>query len=111
MTTKPRKTSKPAAPKATAPEVPVEKVSEDTAPTVVLKKKEFIERCVVKSELKKRDVKPSVEAALAVLGEALAAGEDLNLQPFGKLVVKKKNEQPNSDVYVCRVRQPKHKPA
>jgi len=61
----------------------VEKVAQDTAP--VLRKKALIEGAVLRSGQKKRDAKPVVEAVLAILGEALERGDQLNLPPFGKL--------------------------
>ena len=73
----------------------------------VLRKKELIERVVIRSGIKKKDAKPTVEAMLAVLGEALAAGEELNLQPLGKVMVKREKELPNAKVMVCRIRQRK----
>jgi len=80
----------------------------DATPEVeraVLRKKELIERVVARSGVKKKDAKPAIEAMLAVLGEALAAGEDLNLQPLGKVMVKRTNQQKNAKVMVCRIRQ------
>jgi len=73
----------------------------------VLRKKELIERVVARSGVKKKDAKPTIEAMLAVLGEALASGEELNLQPFGKVMVKRVNEQANAKVMTCRIRQRK----
>lgn len=58
----------------------------------VLKKPEFLDRAVARTDVKKRDAKPAIEAALAVLSEALSNGEELNLPPMGKLrVVKSKD--------------------
>ena len=58
----------------------------------MLKKAEFIDRAVERGDVKKRDAKPAIEAALAVLSEALMAGEELNLPPMGKMrVVKSKD--------------------
>lgn len=58
----------------------------------MLKKGEFIDRVVARTDVKKRDAKPAIEAALAVLAEALSQGEELNLPPMGKLrVVKSKD--------------------
>lgn len=99
-----KKTSKPAVKKAVsavtaAPQVTIEE------PT--LRKKELIERVVARSGVKKKDAKPTIEAMLAVLGEALAAGEVLNLQPLGKVMVKRNIEKPNAKIMVCRVRQRK----
>ena len=58
----------------------------------MLKKAEFIDRAVERGDVKKRDAKPAIEAALAVLSEALMAGEELNLPPMGTMrVVKSKD--------------------
>ncbi|MFN3938731.1 MAG: HU family DNA-binding protein [Gemmobacter sp.] len=49
-----------------------------------LKVKDIVERVLARTGQKKKDVRPAVEATLAVLGEALARGEALNLPGFGK---------------------------
>ena len=80
----------------------------ETAPVVVppvLRKKELIERVVARSGIKKKDAKPVIEAMLSVLGESLANGEDLNLQPLGKVMVKRVKEHANAKVMVTRIRQ------
>ncbi|MGC9371317.1 MAG: HU family DNA-binding protein [Paracoccaceae bacterium] len=77
------------------------------SPDRFLRKKELIERVVTQSGLKKKDVKPVVEATLAVLGEALAKQEPMNLQPFGKLIVNRRKEQPNAEVLITRIRRPR----
>ncbi len=115
---KPAKPSKAAAPAsrakraaatAVAPKTPLAVVSapKPVVSAPVLKKKELIERVVETSGMKKKDVKPAVEAMLTVLGRAIADGEDLNLQPLGKLMVKNRNEKPNGTVLNCRLRQAK----
>lgn len=58
----------------------------------MLKKADFIDRAVARADAKKRDAKPAIEAALAVLSEALMAGEELNLPPLGKMRVVKSKE-------------------
>lgn len=73
-------------------------------PTEFLRKRDLIERAVERSGLKKRDVKPAVEAALAVMAESLEAGEGLNLPPFGKLKVTKRKELEKGEVLVARIR-------
>ncbi len=83
---------------------PVEKKS---AMQTGLRKKELVDRVVERSGKKKRDAKPVVEAMLAILGEALANGEQLNLMPMGKFVIKREKELENAKVMVCRIRQPK----
>jgi DNA-binding protein HU-alpha len=100
-----------AKPKPAAVKAPVAEVQTSSTEIEVkapeLKKKELIERVVLKSGLKRRDVKPAVEAMLEVLGDALAGGEDLNLQPMGKFMVKRTKEMPNAKVLTVRIRQPK----
>lgn len=72
---------------------------------IVVKKAELIDRAVEQSGLKKRDVKPSVEAAMAVLAEALIKGEELNLPPLGKLrVVKCKDIKDGAKVLTLKLR-------
>jgi hypothetical protein len=70
-----------------------------------LKKKELIDLVVARSGGKKRDVKPAVEACLAVLGEMLAEGRDLNLPPMGKLKVTRTKQADNARILVARIRQ------
>ncbi|MEL6916043.1 MAG: HU family DNA-binding protein [Pseudomonadota bacterium] len=72
-----------------------------------LKKKEFFERVTLASGLKKPQAKAAVEAALSVLGEALAAGDAINLEPLGKIKVQKEKDVGAATVYTCRVRRRK----
>lgn len=71
-----------------------------------MKKKELIELAVARSGIKKRDAKPAIEAALAVLGEALAQGRELNLKPMGKIKVTRMKKAGNGQIINARVRQP-----
>ena len=73
-----------------------------------LSKKQLIEDVVARSGIKKKDAKPVIEAMLGVLGEAIAEGRDLNLQPFGKITLQKQNEKAQARVSVVRIRQPNH---
>ena len=55
--------------------------------------------------MKKRDAKPAIEAALAVLSEALINGEELNLPPMGKLrVMKSKDVGDGAKVLTLKLR-------
>lgn len=72
-----------------------------------LRKKELVDRVVTASGMKKKDVKPVVEAALAVLGEALSKGEEMNLQPLGKLMINNSKEVSNAQVLNVRIRRSK----
>lgn len=71
-----------------------------------LNKRELIDEAVLRSGVKKKDAKPVVEALLAILGDTVAAGRDLNLKPFGKLHVNRSDIRSNGTVHVCRLRQP-----
>ena len=75
--------------------------------TPSLRKKELIDRVVSKNGAKRKDAKPVVEAMLDVLGDALAQGEELNLQPFGKLKINRQKEMAGAKVFVCKIRQRK----
>lgn len=74
----------------TTPQTPPE--TAEIIEPVQMKKPELFEAVVTRTGLKKRDVKPAVEAALAVIAEALIKGEELNLPPMGKLRVVKSKE-------------------
>ena len=91
----------------TAPEddAAADDVQNNAAADTELDKKELVERVVARCGLKKREVKPSVEAALAILGEALAEGRELRLEPFGKLKVSNIKSRGNKRVINARLRQ------
>ena len=96
-----------ATPKVTAPS-PNPKVVSTLKPVVSepdMRKKELIDLAVARSGVKKKDAKPTVEAVLAILGEAIADGRELNLQPFGKLRINRSEMKPNGKVIVCKLRQ------
>lgn len=83
----------------------VVKLAEPEETIADLRKKELIDRVVERSGLKKRDAKPAVEAALAILGETLAGGQGWNLPPLGKLRLNRSEDKGNGRVIVCRIRQ------
>ena len=69
-----------------------------------LRKKELIDTVVERSGIKKRDVKPVIEAMLAVLGENIADGRDINIPPFGKLKVTRMKKTTKASVMTMRLR-------
>ena len=121
--TKAKSTRKPAATKPTTPikrvpsplEVAPSMSSTEKAATVgapktasaALKKRELIEKVVLKSGIKKKDAKPVVEAMLEVLGDALADGRELNLRPLGKLKLNRTKETASARIIVAKIRQSK----
>lgn len=70
-----------------------------------MKKKELVELVVERAGVKKRDAKPSVEAALAILGEALADGRELNLPPLGKVKINRAADHGKTKIIICKIRQ------
>lgn len=93
-----------AAPAPAAETVTVNPASSAPAKTD-LRKKELIEQVVAQSGVKKKDAKPVVEAMLSILGDTLAEGRELNLQPFGKLRINRSEERSNGRIIVCKLRQ------
>ncbi len=88
----------------TTPPVPAE---EAAAP--MMKKPEILDAIVARTNLKKRDVKPAVEAAMAVIADALRDGNDINFPPLGKLrVVKSKDLEGGAAVMTLKLRTQKN---
>ncbi|NSX55889.1 HU family DNA-binding protein [Parasulfitobacter algicola] len=70
----------------------------------VLRKRDFLNEVVEQSGIKKKDAKPVVETMLALLGDAIARGDELNLPPFGKLKINREKHLDNADIYICKLR-------
>jgi DNA-binding protein HU-alpha len=102
------KTRKPATTKVAAADAPEAVVVQETVPVSTqeeLKKAALIDMVVEQTGVKKRDAKPVIEAALQILGSALAEGRELNLQPFGKVRVNRMKELSSARVMTCKLRQ------
>ncbi|MEP3441487.1 MAG: HU family DNA-binding protein [Sulfitobacter sp.] len=82
-------------------------VVETLAPVVTdeLRKKELFELVVERSGMKKKDVKPVVEAMLAVLGDALSEQREMDLPPLGKLKIQRGKELSDGRALVLKLRQ------
>lgn len=95
---------KPAA-KAEDAKVAIEVVSEDTSPqSMVIRKKEFIQRVVTESGAKRSDVRLISEAVLKVLGDALSSGEGLVLPPLGRARIARQIDKTGGEVLVIKLR-------
>lgn len=98
---------------ATTPETPAAPVPQavvvaETAPEPVLpdlKRQELLAQVVARSDVKKKYAKPVLEAALALIGEALAEGRELNLAPMGKVKINRTKQMANGRVIIARIRQ------
>ena len=83
--------AKPAKPAATPALKVVEPAPAQDAAANAVKLKDLVDSVAAATGGKKPDVKKTVEATLAALGEALATGKALTVPPLGKLrVVKNK---------------------
>lgn len=94
--------------KSAAAPTPKPVVVEDTATEPkqpALKRQELLSKVVARSDVKKKFAKPVLEAALAVIGEALGEGRELNLAPLGKVKVNRSRQLANGRVFITRIRQ------
>lgn len=71
----------------------------------VMRKKEIIDEVVLRSGLKKRDVKPVLDSILAVMGDAIGEGREMVLQPFGRLKVHRQKTTPKKKIFFAKVHQ------
>ncbi|RKF15299.1 DNA-binding protein [Roseovarius spongiae] len=97
---------KPAAKRGAPAKAPIpapEPETKSAAPE--LKKQELLAKVVERADVKKKFAKPVVEAMLAVLGEALAEGREMNLQPLGKIKNNRIKETSQAKVIVAKIRQ------
>ena len=92
---------------AASPETSIQSPDKDSGH--VLTKPQLLDAVVARTNLKKRDVKPAVEAALMLLGDALREGKDLNLPPLGKVrLVKSKDLENGVAVLTLKLRTPRN---
>lgn len=80
--------------------------SANSANAMPLKKQELLAKVVERSQVPKKHAKPVVDAMLAVLGDALGEGRDLNLQPMGKVKRKRAKDTGKAQVIVANIRRP-----
>ncbi len=71
---------------------------------VTLHKRELFARVAEATEMKKPQVKQIVEATLAILGQALANGEALNLPPLGKVRIVRSRDAGAAEVMTLKLR-------
>ena len=69
-----------------------------------LRKNDFIDRVVESSGLKRKDVKPIVEATLKALADTLSADEELQAPPLGKLKVHKRKTIGKGEMLMLKLR-------
>lgn len=80
----------------------------DSDAGAAFKKPDLLDQVVARTTLKKRDAKAAVDAALAIIGEAIARGDEVVLPPLGKIRVQKtKDLGEGSQVFTLKLRTPK----
>lgn len=95
--------------KATDATTPVTATVQSGSAAEMMKKPELLDEVVLRTNLKKRDVKPAIEAAFAIIAEALRDGRDLNMPPLGKVrLVKTKALDAGASVMTLKLRTPKN---
>ncbi len=70
---------------------------------VTLRKKDFVDRAAEKSGVRKSDARSAIDAALAVLSDALAAGDEVILPPLGKLRVMREKDNGKARIVTLRL--------
>lgn len=81
-----------------------EVVAEVVAPRDVQTKKDIVTRAVEISGVKKKDARPSVEAALQVVLSALAEGNEVNVPPYGKIRIVKEKAIKGGKMITAKIR-------
>ena len=75
-----------------------------------LKLKELIEAVVERTGQRKGEARTAVQAALAVMGEALAEGTEVNLPPLGKMKVNRTKPTPRGQMMMIKLVQNQRAP-
>ena len=71
------------------------------------RKKDLVEAVATASGIKKKTVKPVVDAVLAQLGVALARGDTLVMPPLGRVAVNRSKEGATADIIILKLRRAK----
>lgn len=103
----PKSTAVPPPPMARMADVADDDDDDQDASGGELKKQELIAKVVDRADIRKKYAKPVVEAVIDILGETLAEGRELNLQPFGKLKVNRTKETAAARIIIAKIRQSK----
>lgn len=75
-----------------------------------LKLKELIEAVVERTGQRKGEARTAVQAALAVMGEALAEGTEVNLPPLGKMKINRSKPTPRGQMMMIKLVQNRRGP-
>lgn len=75
---------------------------DDETPTV--RRKEMVDRIVASTGKKPNEIKSVLDGVLEEIGNALSAGESLNLHPLGKVSVNRQKIFDDREVLICKIR-------
>jgi len=89
---------------AVTAEVVDEVTSAEPFVTKVVRRKELVDRIVENSGMKPNAVKNALDAVLKEVGDALSAGEALNLPALGRVSVNRRKELDDGEVLICKIR-------
>ena len=76
----------------------------ETLVAVTLKLRDLIDAAATRAGAKKAQTRPIIEAALALIGEALDRGEALNLPPLGKARVGRAKQVANGAMLTVKLK-------
>ena len=102
-TAKPTAAKAKTAPKAAAKPDPKPELAV-TPDAPVMRTKDLVEAIAPNVSVKRKDLRPLMEAVFKAMGDALAEGKSLNIPPLGKILVKKERKGENADTIVLRLR-------
>lgn len=94
---------KTAATKAAEAEATTKTAQTEIQPRLQLRMRDILERVVDRSGMRKGEARTAIEATMAVIGEAIENGEDIDLPGFGKLKLQREKETPRGKAYVMRL--------
>ncbi|MDT1063770.1 HU family DNA-binding protein [Paracoccus sp. CPCC 101403] len=79
----------------------------EPANATVLQKRQFLNRIAQRTGQRNADIRNIVEATLAELGDAIAAGQTLALPPLGRARINRQKDVSGSEVIILRLRRRK----
>lgn len=94
--------------KAAPANPPAAALTETMQPVVAsrqMRHKELADRVAARTGMKKKDVKPVIQATLAVMGEVLGEQRGLILPPLGRVKLQRAKEVADGRVLVLKLRQ------
>ncbi|WP_102226483.1 HU family DNA-binding protein [Acidimangrovimonas sediminis] len=86
------------------PADPAGTAAEPVSAEATLGKKELFQRVTAATGAKKKDARLIAEATLAILGQALSEGEELNLPPLGKMRIVRSRDGGGAEVFTLKLR-------